>query len=163
MPSPVGNDVHCTRSPLLSSAPIQPRSRPVARVSAAKVTVAAAVVARAVRGFLLLPGGAASRIANGSAISAVALTAIARPSSTPATAGFFVTATARAATVSPAMSASLCAPETRWTATSGESTPSQRAMAGSAPIAVARRPPYTAISRPPARATSRSRPTATSR
>ena len=81
MPSPVGSDVHCTRSPLLSSAPIQPRSSPVARVSAANVSAAGGGRDDGRPRLLLCRAARPAGSRTGARSARCALTAIARPSS----------------------------------------------------------------------------------
>src|SRR6266536_2578868 len=154
MPTPVGGEVHWISVAVPDSAGSQPRPRPVAAVTPAKLASAAAVrPAQARRG--------TSRSAKGTATTAVTFTATASPSSTPArTPQRVSTAVASPATTSPAISVSLCTPDTPCRSTSGLATPSQATRDGSVPTARASRCPYPMISTIPASATTRSTATA---
>jgi hypothetical protein len=140
MPTPVGTEVHSVRVAVCESAGSQPMPRPLARVVAAKAAAAPATTPAHAR------RRATRRTAKGTVTSAVTLTAAARPRSTPAgTPQRAPFASASPATISPASSASLCAPDTPCRSTSGLAANSQASTRGSPP---SRRPAHSARTNP---------------
>ncbi|WSA86122.1 hypothetical protein OIE47_00400 [Micromonospora sp. NBC_01796] len=143
----------------VSRAVIQPYPVPATAVTATVVPTATTAVPSSARTVRHRPAScpAQSGATNTSATRAGAFTRAARVSSAVPSAGRWATAEASPAQSSPTIRASLCAPPTRWIRTSGLSTPSQSAAAGSTPqrrarpgrTVASRTTPSTAIIRRP--------------
>ena len=182
-PMPLGTDSQCTIESV-GRLCTHARPSPLATVTAPNTPTAAATCSARVRQ-RAAPYKPTSVTLNSSPNTAVTFTAVARPTASPdataqpratrpACTGATRPARRRAtcparaaqtspATSSPAISASLCAPDTRWMSTSGFARPSQTAAAGSTPHAAASRGRKTASSTTPSSAASRSQATAPSR
>jgi len=152
-PMAVGGEVHCTETPLPESPVIQPSPRPATTDTASSASTTPVTIETAAR---QRRSGHTISTANGTTTTAVALTPIASPNSTPAASGHRIAASASPATRNPTITASLCAPDTRWIGTSGQASASHTARSTGTPARRASRGRQTAISATPSSAITRS-------